>query len=144
MKIFPPLTIYSPPFSSAFVLVAPASLPAWGSVKPNAPNVFPDARPGKYFSRCRLFPNNKTGNVPNDVCAAIVIATEASARASSIIAVANETMSRPAPPYFSGTLIPIIPNSPIFLTNSFGKTPVLSSSLATGAISFWAKSLHIS
>ena len=74
--------------SGSTVFIEPASLPACGSVRPNADSISPEAIFGKYFSFKLLLPNKRRGKVPSDVCAAIVIATEASAFANSIIAVA--------------------------------------------------------
>ena len=88
MNIFPPLIVYPLPFFIAVVLVAPASLPASCSVKPKAPIIWPEANGGTYFFFCSSVPAIKMGIVPNDVCAAMVMATEASALANSITAAA--------------------------------------------------------
>ena len=88
INIFPPLTTKSLPFFSAVVLVAPASLPASGSVNPNAPRTSPEANLGTYFFFCSSVPESTIGIVPKEVCAATVIAIEASAFANSIIAAA--------------------------------------------------------
>ena len=82
--------------------------------------------------------------MPRELCAAIVIATEASALPNSIIAVVNAVISSPDPPYFSGTITPIRPNSPISVTSSFGNISFESNSRATGVILVMAKSLTIS
>ena len=83
------------------------------------------------------------GSEPNDVCAAIVIATDASARANSIIAVAKATISNPEPPYSSGIKMPMRPNSPILFTRAVGNSPCSSRSRATGVISVSANSRTI-
>ena len=74
----------------------------------------------------------------------MVIATDASTFASSIIAVTYEIISRPEPPYFSGIIIPIKPNSPIFLTISEGNSSFASNLSINGSISVFENSYHIS
>ena len=76
------------PFFSAVVFVAPASLPASGSVNPNAPRTSPEASFGTYFFFCFSVPERTIGIIPKDVCAATVMAMEASAFANSMIAAA--------------------------------------------------------
>ena len=52
--------------------------------------------------------------------------------------------SIPLPPYFGSTMIPKKPRSPIFLTNSFGNSCLLSLSITPGNNSVCAKSLAAS
>ena len=56
--------------------------------------------------------------MPSDVCAATVMQTDASMRASSSIASAYESVSPPPPPYSSGNGMPISPSSPSLATIS--------------------------
>ena len=88
MNIFEPLITHEPSRSSAVVWVAPASEPAPGSVRPKAASFLPLARSGNHCSRCSSVPCRRIGIVPSDVCAATVIATDESIRASSSIAIA--------------------------------------------------------
>ena len=88
MKIFEPSITHSPSRSSARVCVAPASEPAPGSVRPKAASFRPDARSGSHACFCSSVPKRRIGIVPSDVCAATVMHTEESIRASSSIAIA--------------------------------------------------------
>ena len=56
MKIFAPLMIHLPSWSSALVRVAPASEPAPGSVRPNAASFLPEARSGSHCRFCSSLP----------------------------------------------------------------------------------------
>ena len=66
----------------------PASEPASGSVSPNAPSRSPEQSRGIHSAFCSSEPNAYSGQVPSEVCAAIVIATLESTRASSSTAIA--------------------------------------------------------
>ena len=66
----------------------PASEPASGSVSPNAPSSSPEQSRGIHSAFCSSDPNAYIGQVPSEVCAATVIATLESTRASSSIAIA--------------------------------------------------------
>ena len=98
MNCLVPSITHSPPSSLAVVRVAPASVPASGSVRPKAPSRSPLASSGIHSSLCSADPYIQIGLVPRDVWAATVIATEASIRASSSIASAYESVSPPPPP----------------------------------------------
>ena len=111
MKIFEPFTTHVPSRSSARVRVAPASEPAPGSVSPKAASRLPEARSGSHSRFCSSVPKRRNGIVPSDVCAATVIATDESTRVSSSTAIAYESVSPPAPPYSSGTGMPMSPSS---------------------------------
>ena len=72
--------------------------------------------------------------MPSDVCAATVIATEESIRASSSMAIAYESVSPPAPPHSLGdrqSPSDRAPRAPP--TSSYGKRCSRSSSSASGA-----------
>ena len=56
MNIFEPSTTHAPSSSRAVVRVAPASEPAFGSVRPNAASFFPDARSGSHCRFCSSVP----------------------------------------------------------------------------------------
>ena len=86
MNCFAPLITHSPSASSAVVRVAPASEPASGSVRPKAASLRPAQSSGSHSSRCSSVPHRWMGIVPSEVCAATVIPTEESTRASSSIA----------------------------------------------------------
>ena len=58
MNCFAPLMTHLPSRDSARVLVAPASDPASGSVKPNAHNFRPATRSGSQCSFCAGVPNS--------------------------------------------------------------------------------------
>ena len=143
-NIFWPLMTYLSLCFTARVAVAPASLPAPGSVSPNAPNISPLASLGRYFFFCSSVPNIRIGIVPRLVCAPMVMAVLASATASSCTAMVKATVSMPAPPYFAGIGTPISPSSAICLTNPSGNFPSRSCCSATGATSLRAKSRTIS
>ncbi|GAI17435.1 unnamed protein product [marine sediment metagenome] len=64
---------------------------------------------------------------------ATITPVDAQTREISSIAIANETKSKPEPPYSSGTTTPKRPNSAIFFMLFQGKSPDLSISGATGA-----------
>jgi hypothetical protein len=88
MNCLAPLMTHSSPSSSARVRTLPASEPASGSVSPKAPSRSPEHSFGIHSALCSSEPNAYTGQVPSDVCAAMVIATLESTRASSSIAIA--------------------------------------------------------
>ena len=88
MNCFAPFTTHSSPSSSARVRVFPASDPASGSVSPNAPSRSPEQSRGIHSAFSSSEPNAYSGQVPSEVCAATVIATLESTRASSSIAIA--------------------------------------------------------
>ncbi len=67
----------------ARVLTLPASLPASGSVSPNAPSCSPEHSFGIHSRFCSSEPNSQIGWVPSEVCAHRVIATLESIRVSS-------------------------------------------------------------
>jgi hypothetical protein len=118
MKIFEPFTTHCPSCNSAVVRAAAASEPAPGSVSPKAASLRPAARSGSHCRFCSSLPKSRIGIVPSDVWAAIVIATDESTRVSSSTAIAYESVSVPAPPYSSGTGIPISPSSASSATSS--------------------------
>src|SRR2546425_5246526 len=70
-------------------------------------------------------------------------ACEAHALAISSSATTYETVSAPAPPHCSGTMIPSRPSSPMRLTVSCGKRASRSISEAMGATCSWANSAAI-
>ena len=144
MKIFEPSTTHRPSRSSAVVRVAPASEPAPGSVSPKAASFFPAASSGSHCCFCSSVPKSRIGIVPSEVCAATVIAKDESTRVSSSTAIAYESVSAPAPPYSSGTGIPISPSSAASATSSYGKRCSRSSSSASGATRPCANSRTVS
>ena len=83
MNCFAPFTTHSPSSSFAVVRVAPASEPASGSVRPKAASREPLVSCGSHSAFCSSVPQRWIGIVPSEVCAAIVMQTEESTRASS-------------------------------------------------------------
>jgi hypothetical protein len=83
MNCFAPSITHSPSARRARVRVAPASDPASGSVSPKAASRSPRQRTGSHSDFCSSVPQRWIGIVPRDVCAAIVMQTEESTRASS-------------------------------------------------------------
>ena len=57
MNCLLPLMIHSPPSSFAVVFVPPASLPAPGSVRPNAASALPLVSCGSHSCFCASLPN---------------------------------------------------------------------------------------
>ena len=86
MNALVPLITHLPSRSSARVCVAPASLPALGSVRPKPHSFSPLASGTRYSSFCFSVPNRRRGDAPSDTCAASVIPVLASARLISITA----------------------------------------------------------
>ena len=118
MNTLLPLITHCPSTSSAVVCVFPASVPASGSLSPNAASRFPEQSCGSHSAFCSSVPQRWIGIVPSDVCDATVIASEQSTRASSSIASTSESVSAPLPPYSSGNGMPMSPISPSFPTAS--------------------------
>jgi hypothetical protein len=125
------------------VCCAAASVPAFGSVKPNAPIHLPAHKFGRYFFFCSSVPNSKIGTAQSDVCADTTTPVVPHTRDSSSTAIAYSMLSPPVPPYSTGKGIPIIPNFAIFSTVSVGKRSCSSISAAIGFTSFSANSLII-
>ncbi len=83
MKHFEPLITHSSPSRTAVVRVPPASEPAPGSVRPNAPRTSPAHSRGSHSRFCSSVPKRWTGMAPSETPASRVMATEESTRASS-------------------------------------------------------------
>ena len=128
------------PSASARVRSAPASEPASGSVSANAPICSPRASGGTKRARCSSVPNASSGSVAALVCTATVTPTPASPRDSSSSTRMYERKSAPAPPYSSGTHVPISPSSASFANTSRGKRCSRSHAAACGSISCRANS----
>src|ERR1017187_239137 len=75
-----------------------------------------------------------------DVCAATMIPTEPSTRASSSMAVTYSTYPIPAPPYSGGKIVPIRPSFPSSLIVASGNSQASSHFMTFGAISRSANS----
>ena len=86
MNCLAPLMTQSPLSATARVRVLPASEPASGSVRPKAARRSPLVRRGSHSCFCSSEPNATIGQVPSEVCAATVMPTLESTRASSSIA----------------------------------------------------------
>ena len=83
IKALLPLRTHSPFLSSARVASAPASEPEPGSVRPQAPSVWPAASDGRYFRFCSGDPKAAMWLAQSELCAHIVMPTDASPRQSS-------------------------------------------------------------
>ena len=80
IHFFSPLMTQAPSRSSAVVSVPPASVPAFGSVRPKAQSRRPVAQGARKRSYCSGVPQAASGAQPSEMCASIVIPTEVSAR----------------------------------------------------------------
>src|SRR5450756_2325810 len=69
IKHFVPFITQSSPSRTAVVFVAPASEPASGSVRPNAPSIFPCAMGTSHSCFCSSVPFTYTSMAPSDVWA---------------------------------------------------------------------------
>ena len=104
--------IFQPPLpsGSARVEMRPVSVPASGSVTPNATCSSPAAARGRNVSRKRSLPNFTTGLSPNTVrCTAEHPFIAAPLAAISWSITAASVMPRPPPPYSSGIARPTQP-----------------------------------
>src|SRR3954451_10823196 len=139
MKHLVPLMTYLSPFFTAVVRMPDTSEPASGSVRQN------DASFGSSVSRPRNSfltssdPPRMTGAVARPLHISDVPTPEHPQPSSSSMR-QPVRKSRPGPPYSSGMWLFIRPSSHACLTISVGKVESLSSSQATGRISFPAKS----
>ena len=86
MNCLAPLMTQSPLSATARVRVLPASEPASGSVSPKAASCSPLVSFGSHSCFCSSSPKATIGQVPSDVCAATVMPTLESTRASSSMA----------------------------------------------------------
>ena len=143
MNILEPLTIHSPSTSLAVDFVPLESQPAVSSVRPKPQRCDLHKR-GRYLSFCSLVPYSLIGVMPKELSAAIVAAVEPSTRASSSTAIIYDNVSRPWPPYSSGTHIPSSPRSAIFFVSSTSNFSCSSFMAATGFTSLSAKSRTLS
>ena len=84
--------------SAALVRVAPASLPASGSVNPKAASASPAHSGGSHRRRCSSVPKVKIGLAPRPTPAERVIAMDESTRPSSSTATQKVVKSAPDPP----------------------------------------------
>ena len=83
MNCLLPLITHSSPSRLAVVLVAPASDPAPGSVRPKPASLRPATRSGSHFCFCSSLPKWKIGIAPRPTPASRVIAVDWSTRPSS-------------------------------------------------------------
>jgi hypothetical protein len=86
MKIFDPLITQQSPWRTATVRVPAASLPAVGSVSPQAPSVSPFARRVRKRAFCASVPKRAMCAEHSPLCAATVMPIEGSMRESSSMA----------------------------------------------------------
>jgi len=83
MNALLPSITHSSPSSRAVVRVPPASDPAPGSVRPNAPSISPRTSCGSHCAFCSAVPKRWIGIAPSDTAASRVMATDESTRAIS-------------------------------------------------------------
>src|SRR5450755_1218777 len=140
MNALAPLTVHMPTARTARVLVAPASEPASGSVRPKPASVRPATRSGSQSCFCCSVPKVRIGLIPRPTPASRVIPIDWSTRPSSSIAMHSAVKSAPDPPYSSGTTSPNKPSSPIAWTAATGKRCSRSHRATCGATSRSAKS----
>ena len=137
IHIFSPLRTKLP--SGCFVarVRAPrASEPDPVSLSPYAPIDSPDSSFGRYFRFCSSVPNRYSGLTVSFACAPNVAPNDAD-RDMRSLTISDVTLSRPRPPYSSGTSTPISPRSAARLTSCRASDQSFSSSLSsTGRISF--------
>ena len=141
MKHLEPFSTHSSPSRTAFVCAPCASVPAPGSVRPNAPSFSPLQRGGRNFSFCSFVPYVRIGSTQRDVCADTITPVVPQTLDSSSTHIIYVRMSAPCPPNSFGTGIPRNPFFPILSTVTCGNTSVSSVSCARGFTSFSAKSL---
>ena len=110
--------MYSSPSKTAVVCWPDASVPALGSVRPNAPNFSPLASGLKNFCFCSSLPYWYIGHEPRDVWADNITPVVPQTLDNSSTAIIYPTVSPPSPPYSFGYGIPIIPAFAIFSTVS--------------------------
>ena len=83
--------------------MAPASLPAVGSVSAHAPRNWPLASWNNAVDRWASEPNMRTWATASPLCAATDSAIEGSTRANSSMQMQYSTADIPAPPNWGGT-----------------------------------------
>jgi hypothetical protein len=130
---FAPSRTQLAPRRVARVVIAAASLPAWGSESANAPpSHSADASLGRQRRLCASVPYRATISATLLVTP-IVTAVAQSARAISASARAYATGPASEPPYSDGTFTASSPSSPRPRTRSSGKRARRSFSAAAGA-----------
>src|SRR5215813_7771104 len=103
MNCLTPLTIHSPPASSARVRIAAASEPACGSLRQKQPRSSPRASCGSHQLFWLSLPKLRIGPHTTEFWTLTIVAHDASPAAISSSTSASETWSSPAPPQRSGT-----------------------------------------
>ena len=126
MNIFEPFRTQPSPLRTAVERSPAASEPLPGSVRPQAASFSPRASGGTQRCRWASVPKWRIWLVPRPLWLATVSASEPSYRAISSMMTATASMSRPEPPYSSGTVMPMRPSSPSLRTVSKGNSPVSS------------------
>ena len=121
MNAFSPSSTHSSPSRVAFVRRPPASLPASGSVNPNAASAVPEQSSGSQRCFWASLPKRWIGVAPRPTAASRVMARDWSTRPISSMAMHSVVRSPPPPPYSSGKGRPNSPSAPICLTVSTGK-----------------------
>ena len=122
MNALAPSITQSSPSRRARVRLAPASLPASGSVSPNPASVRPAQRSGNHRWRCSSVPYAAIGAAPSPTAASRVIAIDESTRATSSMATHSVVKSAPEPPYSTGNDSPNRPSRPIAWMVSTGNS----------------------
>src|ERR1041384_6153972 len=135
-----PLITQSLPSRSAVVFCAAASLPASGSDSAKQPSILPDASGTSHCCFCASVANRRIGSHTSELLTLMMTPVDAHARETSSIASAYDTLSRPAPPFCSGTAMPSSPSWAMRWTSSVGWRCSRSISAALGNTSLVANS----
>ena len=86
--------------------------------------ISPDSSPGRYFCFCASVPNSMIGTIVRLACAPKVAPNDAD-RAIFSLTTSEVTLSRPTPPYASGTSTPSRPEVAAALDELARQRPVL-------------------
>src|SRR6266850_1507861 len=140
MKFFVPFSNQPSPSLRAVVRIAAASLPEAGSERAKHPIFSPFASPGSQRSFCASLPKRRIGATARLPCVHSTTPVLAHARLISSRTRTYVIMSRPAPPYRSGTSMPMNPSFPISAISAGGTFFFSSISAASGSTFSRAKS----
>src|SRR3954452_7389179 len=138
MKHLEPLRTHWLPFFTAVVFMPATSEPASGSVRQNEASFGSSQSMPRYFFFSSSDAATMSGADASPLQLSEVAMPEQPQPISSSM-MAPVRLSRPGPPYSSGTWVFMSPTSQAFLMISSGQVPSLSYSQATGRISFSAK-----
>src|SRR5690606_3643252 len=144
IKILVPLMIQSSPSRTALVRIPARSLPAPGSVIPNARMVSPEMMPGSHRRFCSSVVSFLKYGPHTSFCRYSAGATEPHLPSSSSTIALNRKSSDPPPPYSAGMLNPISPYSAAAVNAERSTRPSASHFSAFGATSRSKYLRHVS